>query len=104
MLTEWIGAHHNVPAAHILPRNTKNSILDICHMERSDVDNARNALLLSKPIEQAFDSMRLSFIQPNPLSSTNPIIMKCWDPDLVNVPAWHGADVQYNSIKSFDGR
>ena len=100
MLTGWVGNHQSVPAAHIVPRSVKLDALQACGMDRADIDHPRNALLLSKNIEDSFDTMRVSFILPNPLHK-DLIVLKCWDPSMNTVPAWSDST---KTIADFDGQ
>lgn len=51
-------------------------------MNFTDVDDARNGLLLIRPIERGYDDFRLSFIYD---SASNSFCVKVFDPSLFMV-------------------
>lgn len=56
---------HHVIASHIWKSATRGRGLEQFNLDRDDLNDPRNGLLLAKPIEDAFDSKRLCFIWHN---------------------------------------
>lgn len=89
----WVtGKHVTVKNAHILPDSTKNKIMRRLELEpsfRNDVNAVpSNFMILDVRLEEAFDSMKISF-SPVDMLHTDVLTLKIWDPacrdDLVGV-------------------
>jgi hypothetical protein len=83
------GLNGKLKLAHILPRRTKQSIRESLGMEIEDMNSFRNLLLLACNIEDAFDRLKLSFIQKNALDTT--LILKIWDDSIRTQQIWPGS-------------
>lgn len=82
--TCWVtGKHVAVKNAHILPDSTTNKIMHRLELEpsfRNDVNAVhRNFMILDVRLEDAFDSMKISF-SPVDLLHTDVLRLKIWDP------------------------
>ena len=81
-LTQHIGDHSEVVAAHLLPRRSAAAhreslgFKDIKH----GIDNFRNIILLSKNVEAAFDRQRLCFVKTLDCNGENKFILRLLDP------------------------
>ena len=92
--TCWVtGKHVTVKNAHILPDSTKNKIMKRLELEpkfRNDVDAIpSNFMILDTHLEDAFDSMKISF-SPVDLLHTDVLRLKIWDPSCRDDPVERG--------------
>ena len=63
MLSGQLGLGRQVKVAHLLPVVSKISTLTELGFEEADVDDVRNGLLLSAGFEEAYDTLRASFVK-----------------------------------------
>lgn len=80
-----------IKLAHILPRSTKAHIFRKLGMESSDINDIRNLLLLSKNVEEAFDSMKISFVARVNSEFRKELIMHVWDNSVLEKPIYPGS-------------
>lgn len=100
--TCWVtGKHVTVKNAHILPDSTKNIIMQRLQLKpcfRNDVDAVpSNFMILEVSLEEAFDSMKISF-SPVDMLHTDQLMLKIWDPDCRDNPLGSGG-----TIGSYEG-
>lgn len=116
--TCWVtGKHVAVKNAHILPDSTKKTVMSRLELEsafRNDVDAVpSNFMILDVHLENAFDSMKISF-SPVDLLHTDVLTLKIWDPACRDDPVGEGnaADIQsdvtrygkqLNTIGAYEG-
>jgi len=99
MLTGQKGNGDFVVAAHLAPARSKIKILNQIGMKESDISDPRNFLLLASNIEKAYDSLQLSFIKENALSTR--LVMKIWDDTIRKNKIWPNSNLV---IGSYEGR
>jgi hypothetical protein len=104
MITGECGDSDCVVAAHIVPARSKLKNLRNIGLTKEDVESSRNGLLLSKGIENAFDSLQLSFIK-SPVSDEigllrEGFVMKIWDDNCRDTFIWRGSNKR---IGDYDG-
>lgn len=80
MVSGEIAAKHIISAAHIWPARAIDGRLREFGLEPSDTYTYRNSILTAKPIEEAFDDLRLGFWY-NPLKDE--LVCRVFDPDLL---------------------
>lgn len=96
--TCWVtGKRVAVKNAHILPDSTKNKVmqrLDLPPSFRNDVDaDPSNFMVLDIHLENAFDSMKISF-SPDDLFHTTVLKLKIWDASCRDDPVQPGSEVE----------
>eukprot|EP01031_Cornospumella_fuschlensis_P036224 gene36224-43940_t len=93
--TCWVTRKHvSVKAAHILPDSSKNRVLERLQLNpsfRNDVDAVpNNFIILDSQLEEAFDSMKISF-SPLDVLHTD-LRLKIWDPACRNDLVGRGSE------------
>jgi hypothetical protein len=100
-VTCWVTCKHvKVKNAHILPDSTKNKIMQRLQLKpdfRNDVDaEPSNFMILDVCLENAFDSMKISFA-PADLLHTEVLRLKIWDSNCKEDPVEVGTDAELAS-------
>lgn len=100
MFTQKATPDEKLKLAHILPRSTKANTFRSLGLESSDINCFRNFLLLSENVEEAFDALRISFVQnpANPLH--HDYILHVWDDRVLEEFVFKGST---EKIKNFAG-
>lgn len=84
-VTCWLtGLNCAVKVAHILPDSTKADVLKRLELDatfKNDTRNPRNFMILAETIEEAFDSMHISFCPKDVLNPTK-LYLKVWSDEL----------------------
>lgn len=106
--TCWVtGKHVAVKNAHILPDSTKNKIMRRLELEpsfRNDVNAVpSNFMILDVRLEDAFDSMKISF-SPVDLLHTDVLRLKIWDPACRDDPVEVGTTAEMQCDVTQHGR
>lgn len=73
-----------ITASHILPKSTKMSTLNNLRINPTDINSPKNLLWICPGIEDAFDSMQLSFTPVLTLGLVQKYRMVIWDPSCLN--------------------
>jgi hypothetical protein len=83
------GKSIKVTLAHILPHSTRADVCSSLGLDRKHLDSFRNLLWLCPALEQAFDSLKLSFV-PKPTQSTlsRDYKVHIWDESILNNRLW----------------
>ena len=76
--------HQKVRCAHILPKSTISSTLLNLSLDANDVNNPRNLMWLCPGIEDAFDTMKLSFVRKLLPGFVEGYVMLIWDESCLN--------------------
>jgi hypothetical protein len=71
--------HTKVTCAHILPKSTKMKTITNLALLSTDVNSPRNLMWLCRGIEEAFDSMKLSFVSILQPGMVKRHVMLIWD-------------------------
>jgi len=88
-VTEILGDHTQVVAAHLIPRSAPKKFVQLLEMDvNHGIDDYRNLVLLSKNIEAAYDSQRLCFVKDE---LTGNVIMHILDPQVKDEPIYPGS-------------
>ena len=84
-VTCWLtGLNCAVKVAHILPDSTKADVLKRLELDatfKNDTKKPRNFMILAETIEEAFDSMHISFCPKDVLNPTK-LYLKVWSDEL----------------------
>ncbi len=100
-VTCWLtGLNCAVKVAHILPDSTNNDVLKRLELDavfKNDTVNPRNFLILAEAIEEAFDSMQISFCPKDVLNPTK-LYLKIWNNNIRDLPI--GGDNDPPNIRS----
>ena len=63
MFTGIEGDGEQIPCCHLAPLKTKSNTLKLMGLDKKNLENPRNSLLLCKGIETAFDELKLSLVE-----------------------------------------
>lgn len=103
-LTGTIGCRKRVSTAHLLNRNAPGHHLSELEMEKSDIDNVRNMIMLCTNVEKGYDKERLCFL----VDAHNPgrFILKIWDKKIKDKVLYNteGKGETVETIGSFEGK
>jgi hypothetical protein len=91
MLSGLFIPDNQIKLAHILPRSTKAKVYRKLGMRKDDINGIRNLLLLSKNVEEAFDSMRISFVPRVNEALCREYVMHVWDDSVCEEAIHDGA-------------
>ena len=97
-LTGITGNREEVNNTHLLPRNAAPRFLD--ELDFTDVDDARNMILLCNNIGKAFDRQQLCFLEDE--NDPRSLILKIWDEEIRNKLVFDG-DTERRTIGSYSG-
>lgn len=103
--TCWVtGKHVAVKNSHILPDSTRNKIMQRLELDpsfRNDVEAVpSNFMILDVRLENAFDSMKISF-SPVDMLHTEKLVLKIWNPACRDDPVEVGttAEMQDDTVQ-----
>lgn len=104
-VTCWLtGFNCAVKVAHILPDSARTDVLQRLELDaafKNDTINPRNFLILAEAIEEAFDSMQISFC-PNDVLNPTKLYLKIWNDEIRNQSV--GGDVDPAHVRALTFR
>jgi hypothetical protein len=94
------GGNGKLKLAHLLPLNVSDAIaksLDI----KGRLNDYRNCLLLSEHVEEAYDSLRISFVPSANVLQENEFVMKIWDETVLDEGIFNNVTTSNRKIGEF---